>query len=606
MDPMEYMLQNNHHRSSGQYDPVHSPSNHWTPHSQSQNNPPYPWPTQNPSLPQLYSHHYGIPPGANSMPDPYGHHASMLPPLLGLSSSSAFSGSMPGPIPPRLNGRTQSYRNGMPAPVSQLPSSAGSHNHSHDGAFANQLPATRPPEFQPPIFNLGMPPLGQAQENHSLHRSAYMHADPGAMSHGNNYLPHFVPAPLPQQPYIPSSRRGHYPAASITPITPRTFNNIPSPTRPSPPSFGLRRSHPRQRRSTSRMMTTEIGREDDDDEGYHGSSEHVLYSPGSSGSSPEMEDTFVRQMQLVRGAVSTKMVASKLTVRSLQIVKLEELSEADRSCVICYNEYGIETPEGINEVPLRLPKCGHIFGDHCIKKWFEDSDSCPYCRDKLHAEPKTQSGSRTRAFMDLIRSQGVHITTATAAGIPTDEALAQAIIDSYRPSNRQNSSPTRHSVPGGRRSPPREENEHHRRLRPRHRINAVDSMRLPQTRNRSVSFETVSQTVGAGLGLPSMQEQAVQTSAERQTQDWRGNHTQIANEPASIIPERNMETQSNGGASLRLPAMPMTPAEAGGNQPPRVGTLQTPLQAQTGSPFEESMRSPEAAPDLTRRETRQS
>lgn len=77
-------------------------------------------------------------------------------------------------------------------------------------------------------------------------------------------------------------------------------------------------------------MATEIGREDDEDEGYQGSSEHVLHSPGSSESPPEMEDTFVRQMQLVRGSVSTKMVASKLTVRSLQIVKLEELSDADR------------------------------------------------------------------------------------------------------------------------------------------------------------------------------------------------------------------------------------------------------------------------------------
>lgn len=78
-------------------------------------------------------------------------------------------------------------------------------------------------------------------------------------------------------------------------------------------------------------------------------------------------------------------------------------------CVICYNEYGIEAPEGIKEVPLRLPKCGHIFGDHCIKKWFEDSDSCPYCRDKLHAVPKTQSGSSARAYMDLMRLRGIHI-----------------------------------------------------------------------------------------------------------------------------------------------------------------------------------------------------
>lgn len=56
------------------------------------------------------------------------------------------------------------------------------------------------------------------------------------------------------------------------------------------------------------------------------------------------------------------------------------------ACIICYNEFGISNPEGITEQAIRLPKCKHLFGDKCIKKWFEDSDSCPYCRDKLPSE----------------------------------------------------------------------------------------------------------------------------------------------------------------------------------------------------------------------------
>lgn len=74
-------------------------------------------------------------------------------------------------------------------------------------------------------------------------------------------------------------------------------------------------------------------------------------------------------------------------------------------CVICYNDYGVESPEGINEAPLRLPKCKHVFGDHCIKKWFEDSDSCPCCRDKLPSEPRSIQGS-ARAFMNWMRLRG--------------------------------------------------------------------------------------------------------------------------------------------------------------------------------------------------------
>jgi hypothetical protein len=43
-------------------------------------------------------------------------------------------------------------------------------------------------------------------------------------------------------------------------------------------------------------------------------------------------------------------------------------------------------PEGISEDPVRLPKCKHVFGLGCIKKWFEENDSCPYCRDKIPSE----------------------------------------------------------------------------------------------------------------------------------------------------------------------------------------------------------------------------
>jgi hypothetical protein len=138
----------------------------------------------------------------------------------------------------------------------------------------------------------------------------------------------------------------------------------------------------------------------------------------------------------MRGALAAgKRVPSKEALASLEIVKLEDLEENGRStfhissifehqhncllfsgtlkrrvfnissifehlcpslpisssnnslaCIICYNEFGVSNPEGLTENPIRLPKCKHVFGDKCIKKWFEDSDSCPYCRDKLPSE----------------------------------------------------------------------------------------------------------------------------------------------------------------------------------------------------------------------------
>ncbi|KAK7427674.1 hypothetical protein QQZ08_005780 [Neonectria magnoliae] len=181
---------------------------------------------------------------------------------------------------------------------------------------------------------------------------------------------------------------------------------------PSQPSSTSRRSHPRTRRSmSSRFMASDTIRDENEELGRQLFLDHFMH--GAVRAEPDisdhaMDDALVRQLQLVRGAVSSKMVASKMTLRSLQSVNIADLPEAERTCVICYNEYGVETPEGINEAPIRLPKCKHVFGDHCIKKWFEDSDSCPYCRDKLHSEPK-QHGTSARAFMNMMRMRGVTV-----------------------------------------------------------------------------------------------------------------------------------------------------------------------------------------------------
>ncbi|KAK3366951.1 hypothetical protein B0T24DRAFT_373434 [Lasiosphaeria ovina] len=116
----------------------------------------------------------------------------------------------------------------------------------------------------------------------------------------------------------------------------------------------------------------------------------------------DFDETRVRAHQLLRGQMSNKRVASRKALAQLQSVDLDSLEESERTCVICYNVFSVETPEGVKEAPLRLPKCKHIFGDHCIKKWFEESDSCPYCRDKVHSEPAYQSSAN--AIREFLRA----------------------------------------------------------------------------------------------------------------------------------------------------------------------------------------------------------
>ncbi|KAG6114398.1 hypothetical protein E4U31_004958 [Claviceps sp. LM219 group G6] len=123
-------------------------------------------------------------------------------------------------------------------------------------------------------------------------------------------------------------------------------------------------------------------------------------------SARQTEEAIARQLQAIRGATSRKLVASKAALQSLETVEMCSLAENEKTCVICYNDYGAASPEGVVEAPTRLPLCKHIFGDLCIKKWLGDSDSCPYCRRRMQSEPK-RLGVPARAFLNMMRVRGL-------------------------------------------------------------------------------------------------------------------------------------------------------------------------------------------------------
>jgi hypothetical protein len=63
-------------------------------------------------------------------------------------------------------------------------------------------------------------------------------------------------------------------------------------------------------------------------------------------------------------------VVSAITSKGLLIKHSTE-------CGICYEEYASN-----GEAPFRLAKCGHLFGNKCIGRWFEEErkKTCPMCR----------------------------------------------------------------------------------------------------------------------------------------------------------------------------------------------------------------------------------
>ncbi|KJZ77882.1 hypothetical protein HIM_02519 [Hirsutella minnesotensis 3608] len=263
-------------------------------------------------------------------------------------------------------------------------------------------------------LNLATP--GATSETHPAHSSLLSPLERPANTYGQRGPSHFS-APL--QPYSfttprhsgsissPNTPGNHQPGASGASTPAPSTASRDSSGLPSPLSDRRRQNHTRTRRYLQARQTVSdsIG-----DEIRHTTmsepTDRVSRRIGRASLGVTLDEAAVRQLQLVRGAASSKMIASRVALQSLQSVEISKLSENERTCVICYNDYGVESPEGINEAPIRLPKCKHIFGDHCIKKWFEDSDSCPYCRDKLPSEPKSSPGT-ARSFLNMIRLRGV-------------------------------------------------------------------------------------------------------------------------------------------------------------------------------------------------------
>ncbi|KAH6660192.1 hypothetical protein BKA67DRAFT_530309 [Truncatella angustata] len=180
----------------------------------------------------------------------------------------------------------------------------------------------------------------------------------------------------------------------------------------------------------------------------------------------------LRAAQLMRGVNPGRKVASRKAIADLESVELSDLPESERACIICYNDFGTETPEGINEAPLRLPKCQHVFGDHCIKKWFAESDSCPYCRDKLPSEP--QHRADPESFVHVMRQSQMQVLRhASRNGWARDNhgearwgTSEASSASTYR---RPDALPSVRSwQQSERRSPPGDVGENRRRTRPRH------------------------------------------------------------------------------------------------------------------------------------------
>ncbi|KAK8049466.1 hypothetical protein PG994_011196 [Apiospora phragmitis] len=396
-------------RMSGRphYDPVHGSTS-----SGSWWQPPQP-------LQHQYSHqqqampHLGWPP---ALYPPYARtpaplYAPSFPPVPSPDASNPNPGT-PSHIPPRMHNH-ESY-GGHSHPLSQMHSPPTFH-HPPTISSLNRIGGSVPAHH-----SQGFSTQGNSSDSH-VPRTTGLPALHPFSSMAQNQAPHSthtfgnssssdMDAALRTRPDTGEQHRGNTEAVRYSHEDARVTMGFgrhqqPPPQPSSPPMGDLPGMHSNpahSRRPRFQPSSSEPSSDEDTDPEHDVQTLRFLEAVASNNGMGFMpaymgSEERIRAQQLLRGTVSGKRVASKGAIASLQSVELSELTDSER-----------KNPEGVNEAPLRLPKCKHIFGDHCIKKWFEESDSCPYCRDKVPSEPSFSQHSHPRshqAMMHIVRQQ---------------------------------------------------------------------------------------------------------------------------------------------------------------------------------------------------------
>ncbi|KAB5581087.1 hypothetical protein GE09DRAFT_1213516 [Coniochaeta sp. 2T2.1] len=265
----------------------------------------------------------------------------------------------PGTVPPRTQPQQNPQHNGQQAGTASTPASQ--------------------PGGQPALPNfmqvLGRPAEAhqqQTRQNHPTWSSNNNAGSSGDYTDSNSFLDRSQP---PSRTSFATGAAN--PPSNTGADPPRRLPNMPS-----------RDSH------TAADDSSEYDSGEDDD--YDGPERERLEMlqqhlngavPAIPGGPPAMAaESRIRTHQVMRGQMSTRLVASQQAINDLQSVDINSLPESDRSCTICFWDFGVQSPEGVNEAPLRLPWCNHVFGDHCIKRWFKDSNTCPYCRRSVPSD----------------------------------------------------------------------------------------------------------------------------------------------------------------------------------------------------------------------------
>ncbi|KAB8292352.1 hypothetical protein EYC80_008092 [Monilinia laxa] len=351
-------------------------------------------------------------PGSNML-NPAVHGFSTMPPV-------SYGGPSQGNVPPTTYTAASNY---TATPSYAAHFAQWSHNTEaqitpYPGYHDPQTPGSRrflPPSSNPPLG--GWPPFVSSMwdDLDDEYNAITRYPEPNHVARNNNYDQAYVEYPDDNGPT----------GLTRTQVARRRRERINVATEmealQNPPSNVCRRLAEAQRRvgASAHAIMRDSDTEDDesgdsDDYALEEALRHSAYLRASS------EDAGFALRGRLWSVDVNKRIPTKEFLLSLESLKPDDLAKEEKTCMICYNEFGVKNPEGVSEQPLRIPKCKHIFGAICIKKWFKENDTCPYCRDKVPSEScrKVMMRQARQIMQDQTRRHYLSIARSTEAVHP--------------------------------------------------------------------------------------------------------------------------------------------------------------------------------------------
>lgn len=103
--------------------------------------------------------------------------------------------------------------------------------------------------------------------------------------------------------------------------------------------------------------------------------------------------------------MATNLPSREDLLENLKLVNIANLSDSTTgnvTCGICLGDLADDATSGESERAVHLHS-SHFYGEECIRRWLQENDSCPHCREKVHSGSIIDIERHARLVIGLTR-----------------------------------------------------------------------------------------------------------------------------------------------------------------------------------------------------------